>query len=149
MKKLKKIILEILALCVALTILFFVLLVNYSISSMDKKNINVLVDIPTGSSFLEVKEKLNQAGLIKNRIFFYSLAMIKKARRHICAGEYTFNTSMTPAAMIDKLIRGDGKECMSSNGFGQTCLELRDGFSTHIYLSCNFSKSPRPFLLPS
>jgi hypothetical protein len=39
--------------------------------------------------------------------------------------------------------------CMSSNGFGQTCLELRDGFSTHIYLSCNFSKSPRPFLLPS
>ncbi len=29
------------------------------------------------------------------------------------------------------------------------CLKLRDGFSTHIYLSCNFSKSPRTFLLPS
>ena len=40
-------------------------------------------------------------------------------------------------------------ECMSSNGFGQTCLELRDGFSTHIYLFCNSSKSPRTFLLPS
>jgi predicted NAD/FAD-binding protein len=39
--------------------------------------------------------------------------------------------------------------CMSSNGVGQTCLELRDGFSTHIYLSCNSSKSPRTFLLPS
>ena len=39
--------------------------------------------------------------------------------------------------------------CMSSNGFEQTCLELRDGFSTHIYLTCNFSKSQRTFLLPS
>ena len=39
--------------------------------------------------------------------------------------------------------------CMSSNGVGQTCLELRDGFRTHIYLSCNSSKSPRTFLLPS
>jgi len=41
------------------------------------------------------------------------------------------------------------RECMSSNGFGQTCLELRDGFSTHIYLSCNFSKPHGTFLLPS
>jgi hypothetical protein len=39
--------------------------------------------------------------------------------------------------------------CMSSNGFRQTYLELRDGFRTHINLSCNFSKSKRMFLLPS
>ncbi|MGP8005299.1 MAG: endolytic transglycosylase MltG [Smithella sp.] len=89
---------------------FCVFLLNYSISSIDKKNINVLVDIPTGSSFLEVTEKLNQAGLIKNRIFFYSLAMIKKARRRICAGEYEINTLLTPSMMIDKLIHGEVKE---------------------------------------
>jgi len=70
----------------------------------------VLVDIPTGSSFLEVTEILNQAGLVKHRIFFYSLTIIKNARRHIRAGEYEFNTSMTPIAMINKLIRGEIKE---------------------------------------
>jgi UPF0755 protein len=95
---------------IAVFFVFCVFLLNYSISSIDKKNINVLVDIPTGSSFLEVTEKLNQAGLIKNRIFFYSLAMIKKARRHICAGEYEINTLLTPSMMIDKLIRGEVKE---------------------------------------
>jgi len=93
----------------AIVILFFALLLNYSTSSIDKKNANVLVDIPTGSSFLKVTEILNQAGLIKSRVFFYSLTIIKKARRHIRAGEYEFNTSLTPSAMIDKLLHGEIK----------------------------------------
>jgi UPF0755 protein len=95
---------------IAVFFVFCVFLLNYSISSIDKKNINVLVDIPTGSSFFEVTEILNQAGLVKHRIFFYSLTIIKDARRHIRAGEYEFNTSMTPIAMINKLIRGEIKE---------------------------------------
>jgi UPF0755 protein len=93
----------------AVVILFFALLLNYSTSSIDKKNVNVLVDIPTGSSFLKVTEILNQAGLIKSHVFFYSLTIIKKARRHILAGEYEFNTSLTPSAMIDKLLHGEIK----------------------------------------
>ena len=93
----------------AVALLFFILLMNYSTSPIDKKNMNVLVDIPTGSSFLKVTEILNQAGLIKSRVFFYSLTIIKNARRHIRAGEYEFNTSLTPAAMIDKLLRGEIK----------------------------------------
>jgi UPF0755 protein len=95
---------------VALIFIFLVLLLNYSISSIDKKNINVPVDIPTGASFIEVTEKLNQAGLVKSRIFFYSLATIRNARKHICAGEYEINTSLTPLAMINKLMRGEVKE---------------------------------------
>lgn len=94
----------------AIFFIFCALLLNYSISSIDKKNINVLVDIPTGSSFFEVTEKLNRAGLIKHRIFFYSLALIKGARRHICAGEYEINTLLTPSEMINKLKRGEVKE---------------------------------------
>ncbi len=89
--------------------LFFVLLINYSTSSIDKRNLNVVVDIPTGSGFLKVTEILNQAGLIKNRVFFYSLAFMKRATRSIRSGEYEFNTSLTPAAMIDKLLRGEIK----------------------------------------
>ena len=37
---------------IAVIFVFCVLLLNYSISSIDKRNVNVLVDIPTGSSFL-------------------------------------------------------------------------------------------------
>jgi UPF0755 protein len=95
---------------IAVIFVFCVLLLNYSTSSIDKRNVNVLVDIPTGSSFLEVTEILNRAGLIKYRIFFYSLTVIKNARRHIRAGEYEFNTSLTPNAIIEKLIRGDIKK---------------------------------------
>jgi UPF0755 protein len=112
MKKSKKTILEIFALCVALAVLFFVLLVNYSTSSINKKNVNVLVDIPTGSSFLKVTEILDQAGLVKYRVFFYCLAIKKNARRYIRAGEYELNTSLTPAAMIDTLLRGEKKTYM-------------------------------------
>jgi UPF0755 protein len=90
--------------------IFCVLLLNYSISSIDRKNVNVPVDIPTGSSFFEATEKLSEAGLVKNRIFFYCLATIKNARKHICAGEYEINTLQTPLAMINKLIRGEVKE---------------------------------------
>jgi UPF0755 protein len=91
-------------------ILFFcVLLINYSNNPIDNKNMTILVDIPTGSSFLKVTEILNQAGLVKYRVFFYSLAIKKNARRSIRAGEYEFNTSLTPAAMIDKLLRGEVK----------------------------------------
>jgi len=90
-------------------LLFCVLLVNYSTSSIDKKNITILVDIPTGSSFLKVTEILNQAGLIKHRVLFYSLSIMKRATRSIRAGEYEFNTSLTPVAMIDKLLRGEIK----------------------------------------
>lgn len=91
-------------------VLFCVLLINYATNSIDnKKNITVLVEIPTGSSFLKVTEILNQAGLVKSRLFFYSLAMTKRATRSIRAGEYEFNTSLTPVAVIDKLIRGEIK----------------------------------------
>jgi len=93
----------------AVVVLFCVLLVNYSNNPIDNKNMTILVDIPTGSSFLKVTEILNQAGLIKSRIFFYSLAIKKNARRSIRAGEYEFNTSLTPSAMIDKLLRGEIK----------------------------------------
>ena len=93
----------------AVFIFFFVLLISYSVTSIDNKNTTVLVDIPTGSSFLKVTEILNGVGLVNSRFFFYSLAITKRATRNIRAGEYEFNTSLTPAAVIDKLIRGEIK----------------------------------------
>jgi UPF0755 protein len=96
-------------LIIAAAFTFLGLLINYSASSIDEKNSTVIVDIPTGSSFLRITEILNEAGMVKNRIFFYSLALAKRALQSIRAGEYEFNTSMTPYAVIDKLLRGEIK----------------------------------------
>lgn len=90
-------------------LIFFLVLLNYAASSIDNRNVAVDVDIPTGSSFLKVTEILNRAGLVKSRFLFYSLAFTRQATRSIHAGEYEFNTSMSPATVMDKLLRGDIK----------------------------------------
>ena len=91
-------------------LIFGLLFLNYSFSPIDRHNLTVVVNIPTGSSFLESVEILNKAGLMKNRFFFLSLATLKKAGRHIRAGEYEFNTMITPWTMINKLVRGEIKQ---------------------------------------
>jgi UPF0755 protein len=90
-------------------LIFFASLIYYSTNPIDKKNATVIVDIPTGSSFLKLTEILNDAGMIRNRILFYGLVITRQALGSIRAGEYEFNTSMTPSAVIDKLLRGEIK----------------------------------------
>jgi len=69
----------------------------------------VLVDIPTGASFIKVTKILSDAGLVKSRLLFYGLVGFKWGARSIRAGEYEFATSLSPSEMVDKLIRGDIK----------------------------------------
>lgn len=94
---------------VAVIFIYVALILNYSFSPIDKKNVTIVVDIPTGSSFWKSTEILSEAGLIKNRFFFYNLAVIKRARLNIRAGEYEINTLITPWKMINKLKRGEVK----------------------------------------
>ena len=112
-KKSKKIELYIFVACVAFAIIgSFAVLINYSATPINpngNKDTVVLVDIPTGSSFVKTTEILNKAGLIKSRFLFYCLALTKRATRSIRAGEYEFSDSMTPGAVIDKLLRGEIK----------------------------------------
>jgi len=105
----RKLIRRVVLYCAALFFVFFILLLNYSFSPIDIKNKTVVIDIPTGSSFLEVTELLKKEGLIQNRFFFYSLAAIKRASRHIRAGEYEINTLISPVTMLNKLMHGEVK----------------------------------------
>ncbi len=91
-------------------LIFLAVLSYYSFTAIDRNNTTVDVDIPTGSGFFRATEILNKAGLVKNRFLFYSLAFTRRAMRSIRAGEYEFSTSMTPAAVIDKLLHGDVKK---------------------------------------
>jgi len=113
MKKLNKKIIYILMVCVVFAmIVFFAALNNYAsqpINLDDHKDALVHVYILKDSSFLEATRILKQAGLVKNSFLFCSLAIIKRSNYHIRAGQYKFNTSMTPSTVIDQLARGENK----------------------------------------
>src|SRR5574340_166894 len=70
----------------------------------------VMVDSPKGASFLRIVEILAEHGLVKNRPFFSVLAVVRKAARHVRAGEYELTTTMSPIQVLDKLVRGEIKE---------------------------------------
>ena len=113
MKKSKKKELYILVVCVAFVLIGALgVLFKYAytpINPYGNKDAMVLVDIPTGSSFVRVTEILNKAGLIKSRYLFYYLALTKRAFRSIQAGEYEFSDAMTPGEVLDKLVNGKVK----------------------------------------
>jgi UPF0755 protein len=68
-----------------------------------------IVDIPKGAGFLRITEIMNDAGLVANRPFFWLLAFVKGVRKQIRAGEYEITGSLSPAEILDKLVRGEIK----------------------------------------
>ncbi len=82
----------------------------YAETPIDSGNVaTTIVDIPTGTSFVKVIKILSDAGLVKNKLLFYSLVGIKRGTRSIRAGEYEFTTTLSPSELVDKLIRGEIK----------------------------------------
>jgi len=95
---------------VILTLIFGTWLFIYARTPIDPgKDVTVLVDIPTGTSFVNATKILSDAGLVKNRFFFYALVGVKRATRTIRAGEYEFSTCLSPSELVKKLIHGDIK----------------------------------------
>ena len=95
---------------VILALVFGTWLFIYARTPIDPgKDATVLVDIPTGTSFVNATKILSDAGLVKNRFFFYALVGVKRATRTIRAGEYEFSTSLSPSELVKKLIHGDIK----------------------------------------
>ncbi|MBP7232455.1 MAG: endolytic transglycosylase MltG [Syntrophaceae bacterium] len=110
-KSLKKFLWSVFLLPVFGAVIFGVCLFLYAYTPLDSgETKTVLVDIPTGTSFIKTTELLDKAGLVKNKNLFYSLAALKNAIRSIRAGEYEFSTSLSPSEMIDKLLHGDIKK---------------------------------------
>ncbi len=108
--KIRKILFFILVVSCLAAIVFGAWLFIYSKTPIDvQKPAVIVVDIPTGTSFVKVAKILQDAGLVKNRFLFYGLVAIKGNTRSIRAGEYEFSTFNSPSAMIDKLLRGDIK----------------------------------------
>ena len=94
----------------ALLLLSAFLFVRYAANPVRGGDKTVLVEIPKGARFVETVDVIDKAGLITNKPFFYILAVTKGAARHIRAGEYEFASAMSPAEIIDKLVKGEIKE---------------------------------------
>ncbi|MFA6411567.1 MAG: endolytic transglycosylase MltG [Syntrophales bacterium] len=92
-----------------LLILGSLVFVNFARQPVGHSSKAILVDIPRGTGFFKIIDILDNAGLIENKPFFYTLAIMKGAVRQIKAGEYEFSGAMPPIDIIDKLVKGDTK----------------------------------------
>jgi UPF0755 protein len=95
------------ALGVALLLVLSLFLIIYAKRPIDDRAVVATVYIPRGTGFFEIVNILDQAGMVKSRLLFSSLALLKGVAGHIKAGEYDLVTSMSPSAITDKLVRGD------------------------------------------
>jgi len=92
---------------VAFSLLFLAAALTILKSPVDRDDNRVIVEIPRGASFTAAVSILSDAGLIKHKTLFYSLAKLKNAQTRIRAGEYELSTSMSPAHILEKMIRGE------------------------------------------
>lgn len=92
-----------------LLILSSLVFANFAIQPVGPSAETILIDIPRGTGFLKIIGILDEAGLVANKPFFYTLAIMKGAVRQIRAGEYELSFTMSPVEIINKLVKGDIK----------------------------------------
>lgn len=68
---------------------------------------SVTLDVTPGSSLHQVAEKLQHSGAIRSALALKLLARWRQQSDRIQAGRYAFTERSTPAAILDRLIRGD------------------------------------------
>lgn len=96
--------------CVTVAALLGLVFFNYANSPIDFEYREVTVEIPRGTSFTQTADILDEAGLLRHKRGFYLLAFVTGASKHIQAGEYDLRSSMTPAAVLERLVKGKVKE---------------------------------------
>ena len=95
---------------------------SYVENPVDSEGRAVEIAIARGTGFSTVVNLLEDAGLIRQKKYFLLLARIKGAEKHIRAGEYELNSSMSPGEIIEKLMEGRVKGYRVS---------IPEGFTVH------------------
>ncbi len=65
------------------------------------------VEIPPGAGTAAMGRRLAAAGVVRNPLTFRIAAAMRTNKRPLQAGEYRFDSSLTPAEVVDKIARGD------------------------------------------
>jgi UPF0755 protein len=65
------------------------------------------VEIAPGSSPQSMGRTLSDAGVVANPVAFRIAVWLRGAGRRLQAGEYRFDSALTPREVVDKIVRGD------------------------------------------
>jgi len=66
-----------------------------------------VLDIPKGTGFVGIIDRLTREGVVRDRLSFSLLAIVRGKARKIRAGEYLFKNSMFADEVLSKLATGD------------------------------------------
>jgi len=80
---------------------------HYIRTPIDDEAREVVVRITPGTGFAAICDRLDEAGLVKNRWLFHLYVYLKGQERHLGSGEYLLSSSMTPHDLLGKLVRGE------------------------------------------
>jgi UPF0755 protein len=106
MKPATVIVLATLSLCLAAVGLGFSFY-RYATTPSQTSDATVAVWIKPGQNFSQTVDQLHKAGLVWHPKRFRWLARLRRDERRIRAGEYVLQASMSPAAVLDTLVRGE------------------------------------------
>jgi UPF0755 protein len=101
-----------LVLCAAIIVIAAVVGVGWMITDIERpyKGYDAaeqFVEIPPGSSQAAMGRRLADAGVVRSETVFRLAVWMRGAGRRLQAGEYRFDTAMSPAEVADKIRRGD------------------------------------------
>lgn len=68
---------------------------------------SVVISIPRGESPSAVASRLRDAGVIRSALVFRSIARLRGHAASLQAGEYEFEGKLSPAQVLDTLVRGE------------------------------------------
>ena len=89
----------------------------------------VFVEIPPGTGVAGIGERLAAAGIVRHALLFRVAARLSGAERTLQAGEYRFADAAAPAAIVDRLARGDVYTRAVTFREGLTIWEMADVFA--------------------
>ena len=89
------------------------------------------VEIPPGAGSRTIADRLVEGGVVRDHLTFRVALWLTGEGRRLKAGEYRFDHPMTPAAVIDKLARGDVFLVHLTFPEGLTSFEMATIFETH------------------
>ncbi|HEY7284627.1 MAG TPA: endolytic transglycosylase MltG [Vicinamibacterales bacterium] len=89
------------------------------------------VDIPAGAGSRAIGDRLAAAGVVRDPWTFRVALYLSRQGRHLKAGEYRFDSAMTPEQVIDKIARGDVYVIPVTFPEGLTIAEMARIFEDH------------------
>jgi len=103
----KKLLFSIIIFCIVIAAIFVLNFYSYCSALYGNTPVDITINIPEGANFKKVSVLLVEKNIIRRSIRFSILAKLKNAEHKIKTGEYSMTMPMSPAKVLDKLIRGE------------------------------------------